>query len=93
MAEKQVIKISEEELKKLKELKVSFQDNIFKVGQIELQISDTNSLLDGLNAAKINLVEEYNKIKEEEKVQFKELNEKYGIGSLDINTGLFTPEQ
>jgi DNA repair ATPase RecN len=91
MAEKQVIKVSDEEVKKIKDLRGSYQELIIQVGQAELQISDVGDALDNIIEAKSKLLERYNEIKQTERTHLDQLNEKYGVGSLNVDTGLFTP--
>lgn len=91
MEEKQVIKVAEEEVKKIKELRQSYQELIVQVGQVELQMNDLNDALNNLSEAKLKLMIKYAEIKETEKTQLEELNKKYGVGSLNVDTGLFTP--
>jgi hypothetical protein len=91
MAEKQAIKVSEEEVKKIKEVRNSYQEIIFQVGQVELQITDVNEALQNLVEAKDKLLEKYNATKQTERTHLDELNKKYGMGSLNVDTGFFTP--
>jgi len=90
MAEKQAIKVSEEEVKKIKELRGSYQDLIIQVGQVELQMNDLSGALKSLSEAKEKLMTKYNEIKQTERTQLDELNKKYGVGTLNVDTGLFT---
>ena len=91
MAEKQAITVSEEEVKKVKDLRVSYQEIVVQVGQVELQITDVKEGLDGLTEAKEKLLVKYNEIKQTERTHLDELNKKYGVGSLNVDTGIFTP--
>jgi len=91
MAEKQAIKVSEEEVKKIKALRGNYQELIVQVGQVELQISDVNETLQTLLDAKDKLFDKYNEIKKTERSHLDELNKKYGVGSLNVDTGLFIP--
>jgi chaperonin cofactor prefoldin len=91
MAEKQAIKVSEEEVNKIKELRQSYQELIVQVGQVELQMNDLNDALNNLSEAKLKLMIKYTEIKQTERTQLEELNKKYGVGSLNVDTGLFIP--
>ena len=91
MAEKQVIKVSEEELKKIRDLRQSYQDITYQLGQTEFQITDLTKILKDLTEAKNKVISQYDELKKLERTHFEELNKKYGMGSLDVETGLFTP--
>jgi len=93
MAEKQAITVSEEEVKKIKDLRGSYQEVVIQVGQVQLQISDIEDALKGLREAKEKLLVKYNEIKQTERSQLDELNKKYGVGSLNVDTGIFTPTE
>ena len=89
MAEKQAIKVSDEEVKKIKDLRNNYQELIVQVGQAELQASDVQEALNNILSAKEKLLVRYNEIKQTERTHLDELNKKYGIGSLNVDTGLF----
>lgn len=89
----EVKKLTDEELSSVKNLREEIIGIISTVGQIKL----THDLLEeDLNVAKAQLVEQSKKYKElltKEKQLIDSFMNKYGIGSLDIETGVFTPEQ
>jgi nucleoside-triphosphatase THEP1 len=89
MAEKQAIKVSDEEVKKIKELRNNYQELIVQVGQAELQASDIQEALNNILEAKKKLLVRYNEIKQTERTHLDELNKKYGVGTLNVDTGLF----
>ena len=47
--------------------------------------------MEGLDEAEIRLETEYSELQKTEQTLVKELNDKYGPGQLDPNTGVFTP--
>ena len=80
------IKFTEEEINSLKSLQVQVDRNTLQLGRI--------------NLSKLQLEQQENQIKneilklsEEEKELAKSLSDKYGRGSLDIETGTFTPTE
>jgi conjugal transfer/entry exclusion protein len=73
------IKLSENELQKLKELQTKGNELIFSLGQIEAQKASIFSQLQEVQV-------ENNKIG-------KELSEKYGDGNIDLETGEFTKSE
>jgi hypothetical protein len=85
------VKFDDTELKKLQELQNSYQDTILKFGQLKVQRTLLTQQLDGLNNAEEGLEKEYVEIQSNEAKIVQDLNEKYGPGSLDPATGVFTP--
>jgi flagellar biosynthesis chaperone FliJ len=70
------MKLSEKELQKLKELQTKGNELIFSLGQIEAQ-----------KASVFNQIQE---VQEEQNKLGKELQEKYGDGNINLETGEFT---
>lgn len=89
----EVKKLTDEELSSVKSLREEIIGVISTVGQLKL----THDLMEeDLNTAKVRLAEQSQKYKEllsKEKELIDTFMNKYGIGSLDIETGVFTPEQ
>lgn len=86
-------KITDEELSSVKSLRDEILGVISNVGQLKL----THDLMEeDLTVVKTRLNEQSAKYKEllgKEKKVIDELLEKYGMGSLDVETGVFTPEK
>ncbi len=89
----EVKKLTDEELSSVKSLREEIIGSISTVGQLKL----THDLMEeDLTSVKSKLNEEVVKYKEllvKEKGLVDELLKKYGMGSLDVETGVFTPEQ
>ena len=89
----EVKRLTDEELSSVKSLREEIISVISTVGQLKL----TYDLMEeDLNTAKLRLAEQSQKYKEllgKEKELIDTFMNKYGIGSLDIETGVFTPEQ
>tara|TARA_B100000287_G_scaffold22583_1_gene22182 strand:+ start:437 stop:748 length:312 start_codon:yes stop_codon:yes gene_type:complete len=85
------IKFSEEELKSLGELSQGYQNIQSAFGQIRVQKILAQQQLDGLDEAELKMEGDYNDLQQKERDLVAELNEKYGPGSLDPQTGVFTP--
>jgi len=77
------IQLSQEELDNIKQLQATQQNLISRFGQVEYQ-------LQVLETQKDKLVESLAQLQEEEINLGKILTEKYGNGSIDIDSGLFT---
>jgi len=84
-------KFTENELLKIKKLQELYADIIQKMGQLELQIVDIEKILNDLKNDKSESLVKYQNAKKMEEDLVHELTEKYGEGSIDINTGDFTP--
>jgi hypothetical protein len=86
-------KLTDEELLSVKSLREEIVGAISIVGQLKL----THDLMEeDLTSVKSKLNEEVVKYKGllvKEKGLVDELLKKYGMGSLDVETGVFTPEQ
>ena len=77
-------KFTEEELLNLKNIRKDFSDISYKLGQIKMQriqLDQDESLI----------VDELNKTLEKEKQTAKSLLDKYGKGTIDIDSGEFIP--
>ena len=85
------IKFSEEELKELGELQQSYQDKQAMLGQIAVQKIILGQQVDALENRQAELEGEYEEVQQTERDLVQKLNEKYGPGQLDPQTGVFTP--
>ena len=85
------IKFSEEELKSLSELSQGYQNIQTAFGQVRVQKILAVQQMDALEEAEVNLESDYSDLQQKERDLVAELNEKYGPGSLDPQTGVFTP--
>jgi uncharacterized protein (DUF927 family) len=80
------IKLSEEELEKLKKADGENRNITFSLGQVKVQ----QAILEGQNA---QLLEELAKLQKDSNEVAKELQTKYGIGNIDLATGIFTKDE
>tara|TARA_R100001015_G_C4624832_1_gene183124 strand:- start:2043 stop:2306 length:264 start_codon:yes stop_codon:yes gene_type:complete len=87
MAEiKEGTKFTEEEMKKVDDFRQRFNTVTVSYGQLamdKLVIEETEN----------TIKKEYDKIRKEEKAFVKELSDKYGVGQLNLETGVFMPEK
>ena len=86
MAVKEVKKFTEEELKSLKDLQQKFQQSTFQFGQLHLSKMKLEEQEKALKAYVLALEKEEIKLAET-------LSDKYGKGSIDTETGEFTPTE
>jgi len=77
------IKLSEEEINYIKQLQQQQQDLITRFGQLEYQIQL-------LELQKDQLVETVGKLQQEENKIGNELTQKYGNGTVNLDSGMFT---
>ena len=85
------IKFTEEELKSLSDLAQGYQTTQAAFGQLRVQKILLQQQSEGLEEAEIKLEADYISLQDNERDIVKQLNEKYGPGSLDPQTGVFTP--
>tara|TARA_B100000287_G_C20021903_1_gene538870 strand:+ start:127 stop:387 length:261 start_codon:yes stop_codon:yes gene_type:complete len=85
MAEKSPIKFTEEELKQLKNLQTKVDQIIISLGQISLQRTQLDKLEETTK-------EQFHLLKDQEVALGEEFSKKYGVGTLDINSGEFIPQ-
>lgn len=79
----EVKKLTEEELNTIKELKQNYTDLSFALGELELQKAN-------LDKEKKRLLDLQDQLIEKEAVLSKELTEKYGNGSINLENGEIT---
>ena len=85
------IKFTDEELKSLQDLSQSYQNIQASFGQLKVQKILNQQQADALEEAEVKMDADYKDIQDSERKLVEELNEKYGPGQLDPQTGVFTP--
>ena len=85
------MKFTDEELQSLQTLQTNYQDKQVNLGQLSVQRILLNQQLEALEARQVEVETEYEAVQQEERDLVQKLNEKYGPGSLDPATGVFTP--
>lgn len=81
-------KFTEEEIQSINELKKSVSIVFTQLGQLSIQKART---LQQIEAQETALIQKHQELAASEQELFKGLNEKYGDGNYDPNTGEFTP--
>ena len=84
-------KFTQEELDKITKLREENQTKIAQFGTIEVEILLAKQRLDALQDAKAAAEEEYVALQNSERDLVKELNNKYGAGTVDLESGEFIP--
>ena len=91
VVESKDVKFSDEEIQSLQDLQNSYQEKQAILGQLSVQRILLNQQLEALEALQVELETEYESVQQEERDIDQKLNEKYGPGQLDPQTGVFTP--
>jgi len=84
-------KFTTEELDKIKKLRDDNARLIQDMGQVEIEFLVLNNRIDLLSETKEKLTGDFKSLQQQEKDLVKELNEKYGTGTVDIASGEFIP--
>jgi hypothetical protein len=87
------IKFTSEEMEQISKLQSRYQSTIFQLGETQIRKKSVDLETEYLKKVEDNLIEEYKKIQTDEGNLLQQLTEKYGEGSLNINTGTFNPKQ
>ena len=85
------IKFSDEELQSLNELSQGYQNVQAVFGQMKVQHILAEQQISSLEEAEVQMESDYSDLQEKERELVQQLNEKYGPGQLDPQTGVFTP--
>ena len=82
------IKFTEEEVGQINQLRNEVTQVFLQLGQLSLERKRRLEELDSLES---QLQQSHQELVQREETLFKSLNEKYGDGNYDPNTGIFTP--
>ena len=93
VVESSEVKFTEDELKSLQDLQTNYQEKQAALGQLSVQRILVNQQMEGLEMRQDELETEYTAVQQEERDLDQKLNEKYGPGQLDPQTGVFTPTE
>ena len=87
------IKFTEEEMNKIKEVQEEYRQKTAMFGQLSFQKFQLERQLETAQSAETTLKKEIIDLEQQERALVKELNDKYGAGTLDPQTGEFRPAQ
>ena len=91
IVEKQVVKIEEKDIERVKKFRSDFAEVTAKLGEVEVELINAMMIVDNIKMAKDNFVNTFKQLRTDEVSLTKEFNEKYGTGEFDIENGTFTP--
>jgi oligoribonuclease NrnB/cAMP/cGMP phosphodiesterase (DHH superfamily) len=83
--------LTPEELVSIKELQTKYNQTILEIGAAEAQLIVFQENIEKLTEAKKGLVSDLKTIEQKESELVKTLQEKYGQGNINIETGEITP--
>ena len=86
-------KLTAEELQQIKDLQSKFNQAIFEIGASEAQLIAFHQGIERLQKAKESLISDLSTIEQKETELVKSLQEKYGQGNIDLETGEITLDQ
>ena len=87
------LKFTAEELQELQDLQNGYQEKQALLGSLSVQRILLDQQSDALEARATEVETEYEGIQQQERDLVQKLNEKYGPGQLDPQTGVFTPTE
>ena len=85
------IKFTQQELDTLKNIQLSFQENIMSFGQLYLDKMTLDEKIKELSRVELDLRSKYEKIQKDEDEWLNSITTKYGEGSLNLKDGTFIP--
>ena len=89
----ETIKFTEDEMSKIKQVQETYREKTAVFGQLSFQKFQLERQLDTATDAETRLKKEIIDLEQQERALVKELNEKYGAGTLDPQSGEFKPNQ
>jgi uncharacterized protein with PIN domain len=87
------IKFTEDELRDIKTIQDDGYTLVSEFGQLEIERFVTNRKLQELDQMREKLEAQFFSVQERERVLVQSLNEKYGSGTVDIESGVFIPNK
>ena len=87
------LKFTEDELRNIKTIQDDGYTLVSEFGQLEIERFVTNRKLQELDQMREKLETQFFSVQERERVLVQSLNEKYGSGTVDIESGVFIPNK
>jgi chromosome segregation ATPase len=81
----------QEDIQLVKKLQNGYARATAQIGQVEIELHLLTKRLESMKEYRTKLFEDYSKLQIEEKELVESLNEKYGDGVLDLDSGKFIP--
>jgi chromosome segregation ATPase len=80
-----------EDIEAVKNLQSNYATNTAQIGQVEVELHLLNKRLEQIQELRTNLFQTYEDLQTKEKELVEQLNQKYGDGVLDLDSGRFIP--
>jgi predicted nuclease with TOPRIM domain len=80
-----------EDIEFVKDLQSQYATNTAQLGQVEVELYILNKRLKQMEELRISLFQKYDELQINEEQLVQKLNEKYGDGVLDLDSGRFIP--
>jgi chromosome segregation ATPase len=80
-----------DDIQAVKDLQSKYATNTAQIGQVEVELHLLKRRLSQMEEMRINLLSTYDDLQKQEKELVASLNEKYGDGVLDLDSGKFIP--
>lgn len=87
----EVKKLTEEEITQIKEMQAQYNKFVFELGSIEAQLAEMANHKNVMETEKSNVLNDIKSLTVREKELLITLQEKYGVGNINIETGEITP--
>lgn len=91
MAEEMGKEFETEDIDSVKNLQSKYATNTAQIGQVEVELHLLNRRLEQIQELRNSLFNNHDQLQKEEKELVEKLNEKYGDGVLDLDSGRFIP--
>lgn len=91
MSEQVSKEFDQQDIDFVKSLQSEYATNTAQIGQVEVELHLLKKRLDEIENIRTQLFNKYEELQEKEKSLVKSLNEKYGDGVLDLDSGRFIP--
>jgi hypothetical protein len=85
------IKFTDQEMQSIVKLQNDYQQNIFALGQLDLEKTDLEHQLSQIKEQRDKIYDNWKNLQNLESQLLNSLSEKYGDGSLNIKDGTFKP--
>tara|TARA_Y100000310_G_scaffold278369_1_gene296766 strand:+ start:230 stop:514 length:285 start_codon:yes stop_codon:yes gene_type:complete len=83
--------LTAEELKTIEKLREKSNQKVIQFGEIELELFLAKQRINELENIKKEFQQNYTELQKEERELVETLNEKYGMGTLNVDSGEFAP--
>lgn len=87
----EVKQLTTEELQSIKDLQAQYNKYVFELGSAEAQLQNVIATKKAIETEKDNILEDIVKLGAKEKEIITALQEKYGVGNINPETGEITP--